>query len=486
MQGRGRTAIVADECFEGRTFLKTMLQSEGFAVRLAENGNEVLSLLREDSSVSLVLLDVRMPEKNGVDTLCELRREHRKLPVILVSGRPVSQAVLNTIQEHEARYIDKTFLPERLMIALESDLPDLQSPSGRDLFLGTPKADQAGSRSFLGKIANLIKQVGHANVPVLLQGETGVGKEVLARSIHASSPRAKKPFVKINCAAFPSDLVESELFGHERGAFSGAVAQRQGLFETAHGGTILLDEIGDMEIHLQAKLLQVLQDGEFRRIGGRELVRVDVRIMAATHQNLRQSIVDGLFREDLYYRLNVVNLEIPPLRERREEILSLAEYFLRKYQPIDRAPLSIPPILSDAMLSYAWPGNVRELENTMRRYLILRDPFRLSQDLRSFKPNREKDEQGLVADQDENQSDGGPDHGNALQRAEQAKREAESEVLLAALESTHWNRKKAAELLSVDYKAFLYKMKKLGLDAQNKTKRKGSATEGKWLGSLSA
>ena len=208
---------------------------------------------------------------------------------------------------------------------------------------------------------------------MLIQGETGVGKEVFARELHAHSPRAKRSFLKLNCAALPSELVESELFGYERGAFTGAFQRKPGMFEQADGGTIMLDEIGDMDFKLQAKLLQVLQDHEFQRVGGKGCIRVDVRVIAATHCDLEQAIAEDRFREDLFYRLNVVSVRVPPLRERREDILAMAEFLARKHAPPGAAPPPIPPSLQEMFLAYDWPGNIRELENVIRKFLIFRD-----------------------------------------------------------------------------------------------------------------
>src|SRR5438270_3877685 len=212
----------------------------------------------------------------------------------------------------------------------------------------------------------LVSQIGQSEALVLIQGETGSGKEVIARELHAQSQRANKPFLKLNCAALPSELVESELFGYERGAFTGAFQKKAGMFELANGGTILLDEIGDMDVRLQAKLLQVLQDHEFQRIGGKETIKVDVRIMAATHRDLERAIIDRTFREDLYYRLNVINIQLPPLRDRREDIVPMAEYLLKKHS-VPGKPVSLTAELKQAMMSYRWTGNVRELENTIRK-----------------------------------------------------------------------------------------------------------------------
>jgi two-component system response regulator AtoC len=314
------------------------------------------------------------------------------------------------------------------------------------------------------EIHSLVGQIGWSEAPVLIQGETGTGKEVLARELHAQSPRANRAFLKLNCAALPSELVESELFGYERGAFTGAFQKKAGMFEMADGGTILLDEIGDMDIRLQAKLLQVLQDREFQRIGGRETTKVDVRVMAATHRNLEAAIGERTFREDLFYRLNVINLVLPPLRERPEDIIQLAEFLMAKH--CSRG-VPMPPISADlerTMLSYSWPGNVRELENVVRRFLILRDADMLARELRNAAVRRSEPihitAQAKPRAEAASVASGAP----ILQQVTKAKQQAEIDAILAALNSTRWNRKRAAEILEIDYKALLYKMKKLGVE----------------------
>src|SRR5437879_406179 len=262
--------------------------------------------------------------------------------------------------------------------ALNGHVPDILGEQDRHLKGDHPLAGSIRVKS----VEPLLRQIGGSEIPVLIQGETGVGKEVIARQLCAQSPRADKVFLKLNCAALPSELVESELFGYERGAFTGAFQKKPGMFEMADGGTILLDEIGDMDFKLQAKLLQVLQDQEFQRLGGKETIRVDVRVIAATHCDLENAIAEGRFREDLYYRLNVVTIPVPPLRERTDEILTLAEFFLKKHARPGMAPLPVTPALHQALIAHYWPGNIRELENVMRKYLVIRDADMIGDDLR--------------------------------------------------------------------------------------------------------
>jgi two-component system response regulator AtoC len=296
----------------------------------------------------------------------------------------------------------------------------------------------------------------------LIQGETGTGKEVLARELHAHSPRANQAFLKLNCAALPFELVESELFGYERGAFTGAFQKKAGMFELADGGTILLDEIGDMDVRLQSKLLQVLQDQQFQRIGGKEMISVDVRVLAATHRDLEKAIADRSFREDLYYRLNVINLVLPSLRERKDDIIPLAEFLLKRHAPEKGSAALLTWELKEALFNYSWPGNVRELENVIRKLLVLRDPELIARELHMKTRRRpvvsvSVTEQRLLAAPE-------PENSAILEQVTLAKQQAETEAILSALNATRWNRKKAAAMLKIDYKALLYKMKKLGVE----------------------
>jgi two-component system response regulator AtoC len=294
---------------------------------------------------------------------------------------------------------------------------------------------------------------------VLIQGESGVGKEVVARSIHLNSFRREKPFVKVNCAALPPELLESELFGYEKGAFTGAYRQKPGKFELANGGTILLDEISEMNLSLQGKLLQVLQDREFWRLGGKKDIRVDVRVLVATNKNIEEGVKNGRFREDLYYRLNVVNITIPPLRERKEEIPIFVEYFLDKFSK--KYQKKVNPLsdkMMKAFLRHHWLGNVRELENVIQRFVVLGNEKAIIEELT---PITQED------------SISGKRGGKVLTEKtwpslkevnREAVKKAESEIILKALDMTNWNRKKAADKLNISYKALLYKIKETGLD----------------------
>jgi transcriptional regulator with PAS, ATPase and Fis domain len=297
------------------------------------------------------------------------------------------------------------------------------------------------------RIIDISRHVASTDVPVLILGESGVGKEVIASFIHEQSNRSDGPFIKVNCAALPHELLESELFGYERGAFTGAIRDKMGKFEQADKGTLLLDEIGEMSPHLQAKLLHVLQDGEFSRLGGKRSVKVNVRVLAATNKKLKEAVLKGEFRNDLYFRLNVIKLEVPPLRERREDIPLLCNHFVDKYRERYQSPVQqFPKDLMESFLRYDWPGNVRQLENVVKRYLILPDSD-VASELRSA-----SSESAAPVIQTSNVS--------LKEVAGQAAEIAEKEVVLRMLEETGWNRKESARRLRISYKALRNKLKK--------------------------
>ena len=469
-QREGHTILVGEDELDVRGYIEMSLKCLGYGVELAQDGEEVINFLRSPTSeVSVVLLDLMMPQCDGLEALRAIRQLAPNLPIIMVSGVSSMAQVVTAMKYGATDFLCKPIahgdLKAAVSRALEQRVLNGRSPTIQPS--GSKTSALIGGTPRMQEIRAMILPIGRSGVPVLIQGETGSGKEVLARELHLNSARANQLFLKLNCAALPSELVESELFGYERGAFTGAFQRKAGMFEMANGGTILLDEIGDMDIRLQAKLLQVLQDHEFQRIGGKEVIKVDVRVMSATHRNLEKAIADGTFREDLYYRLNVINLSLPPLRERKDDIPSLAEHLLRKYLPTGSPPLVITPELKQALLNYHWPGNVRELENVMRRYIVLCDYRLIVSELHRL-TLRKPVAMGTGGDAYQAVvSHPAPPAGERtpiLEQVNKLKQQAESEAILAALNSTRWNRKEAAALLKIDYKALLYKMKKLGLD----------------------
>jgi two-component system response regulator AtoC len=459
----GHTILLGEDDLEVRNYLEIALKCEGYTVELAQDGEEVLAHLQErDTAISVILLDVVMPRRDGLDALKEIRRVNKDVPIIMFSGDPspvnIVEAMKNGANDFVAKPISHEDLRKVLRSAIQARPADPAEPPERN----APPCGNifVGNNPRMKELQVLVAQIGWSDAPVLINGETGVGKEVFARELHARSQRAKRPFLKLNCAALPSELVESELFGYERGAFTGAFQKKPGMFELADSGTILLDEIGDMDFKLQAKLLQFLQDHEFQRLGGRETVHVDVRVIAATHRDLAKAIAEDTFREDLYYRLNVFSLRVPTLRERKDDTVATAEFLMKKHAKPGAALPVITPSLKQAFLNYDWPGNVRELENVVRKFLVLRDPEMIVRELhREAKPPSHASLLRAASAEDDSQAEA-----TILEQVTNAKQRAERTVILAALNSTHWNRKKAAILLKIDYKALLYKMKVLGIE----------------------
>jgi DNA-binding NtrC family response regulator len=507
-----RTILVAGEEAEVRKYLGEAIPSRGFELKFPRSSETTATrIAMESDDADLLLLDFAKPFHDGFLTLQEFRRLRPDFPVIAFSTTDSSRDIVQALRNGANDFLVKPETSRDFVNAIERVLPQESTTDEDCSFL-------ALQGSWSSKIELLLDRASSSIVPLLLRGETGVGKEVIARKFHQRSPRSRGPFLKINCAALPSELIESELFGYERGAFTGAFKTTPGKFELANGGTILLDEIGDMDVRLQAKLLQVLQDKEFMRIGAREVSRVDVRVMAATHCDLEAAISQGSFREDLYYRLNIIDVHIPPLRERSDEILPLAETFLRRHATPECPAPEITLMLQRALLDHDWPGNIRELENVMQKFLILRNANWIAEELvsqsRRKKPRlntravapanvrlQELSESSAIrnalnaaqwdrqraarllsmdaatletrmkelaihygpvpvydaAEKAENQT------ASILSEVDVARKAAESEAIIAALNSSHWNRKQAAAVLGIDYKALLYKMKKLAI-----------------------
>jgi two-component system response regulator AtoC len=453
-----QTILVGEDESVVRGFLDMTLRSQGYNVEMAGDGNEVLARLREPLPVDAVLLDVMMPSRDGLETLREIRRLDSNLPVIMLSCLSTPVTVVEAMKVGASDFLAKPVTHEHLRLALKKVLEGGGTQPEQPCLPSHHDANGTfyGSHKEMREIQEAVRRISSSNCPIVIQGETGTGKEMLARDLHAQSPLAQKPFIKLNCASVPAELMESELFGYERGAFTGAYRRKPGIFDLADGGTLLLDEIGDMESRLQAKLLQVLQDQEYRRLGGSETVRVDVRVIAATHRDLEQAMLNNEFRQDLFYRLNVFSFHLPPLRQRREDLPGIAGFLLRKHAGTESSEALLTPSLLNAFAGYDWPGNIRELENVIRKLIVLRSPDAITDDLAKAKRCRTPAAPREASDDSISPAD-------VLGHVARHKEERETEAILVALNSSRWNRKQAAALLKIDYKALLYKMKKLGI-----------------------
>jgi two-component system response regulator AtoC len=462
--------VLAVDDAEGiRTYLKNLLSLKGYDVLLAETGSRALELLQQGAQPEVVILDVMMPGMDGIETLRRIRELRPEVPVIMLSVVGKAQTIVEAMNLGAADYLNKPFEEEELEIAIQRVLETENLKAEREELRERLRVhEEKELEGFLWASAPLVRireilaQVADADVTVLIHGESGVGKEVIARTLHELSNRRDAAFVKVNCAALPEDLLESELFGYEKGAFTGAHGRKAGKFEIADRGTIFLDEIGEMSPPLQAKLLQVLQDGEFSRLGGQTDVRVDVRVVAATNRNLEEMVQSGRFREDLFYRLNVVNVWVPPLRERRDEIPVLAEHFLRRYsRKYAREYRPISERLMRGFLEYAWPGNVRELENVVKRIVVLQSEDTIAEEI--FGARRPAESPTAAAARVVSEVNLDSEHISLREVGRRAAREAEREALRRVLYQTNWNRKKAARILEVSYKTLLQKIKECGL-----------------------
>jgi two-component system response regulator AtoC len=456
--------LVVDDEPSIRKVLQTLLEVDGHTVDTASNGKEALARVGNGHRPDLIILDVLMPEMDGIETLRQLMQLDRTLNVIMLSCSNEVTTVVEAIRIGAMDYLTKPFEKPELEAAFLKCRQKQQLRSENEALRDycealTEDISFLASSPQMLKIRQQILQIAPVDVPVFISGESGVGKEVVSRMIHLRSTRKQQAFVKVNCAALPGELLESELFGYEQGAFTGAVRAKPGKFELANRGTIFLDEIAEMSPHLQAKLLHVLQDGQFSRLGARAVVNVDVRVLAATNVDVKEAMRTGRFREDLYYRLNVLSIHIPPLRERTSEIPLLFRHFLVKY--VEKYAKSAPEPskhLLEAALRYPWPGNLRELENFVKRYVILED------DEGSFRELVEMTgQQQRIAPRDEAVPAPKEQGLKALVRG--LKDEAEMEAIADALEKTNWCRKDAARMLGISYKALLYKMRQFNLDS---------------------
>ena len=365
--------LVVDDELNMRLVLKALLNKEGYDVATASDGVEALKVLKS-GGVEVVVTDLKMPKLDGVGLLERVIRDYPSTPVIIITAHGTIATAVDALKKGAFDYITKPFERDELKNIIHKAIRTRRL-NEEELLVSPDDIDRQGiigSSEPMVKIYDTIKRVATTTTTVLISGETGTGKDLIAYAIHRNSPRRDNPFVKINCAAIAENLIESELFGYEKGAFTGAVSTKPGRFELADKGTLFLDEVGEIPRDMQVKLLRVIQDHEFERVGGLRTIKVDVRLIAATNRNLLQDVKDGRFREDIYYRLNVFPTHLPPLRERREDILPLTDYFIEKFNgKLDREVKNIDSRVKDILVSYDWPGNIRELENFIERIVLM-------------------------------------------------------------------------------------------------------------------
>ena len=491
--------LIVDEDVSLSRFLQSFLTRRNYDVSAAASGDEAIRMFRVYDP-ALVLLDA-MPNLAGIETLERLKQIKPEVAVIMTSATSNPEVIFKASKLGAEDYLVKPFDPAEVdrrigkileKLRVTNEVVQLRDQVRRNhdfvaLFGTSPKMEE---------VKETIEQVADTTATVLIRGESGTGKEVVARMIYAQSSRREKPFVKVNCAAIPNELLESELFGYEPGAFTGANRQKLGKFDQAHGGTIFLDEISEMHPALQAKLLHVLQDGEFARLGGKRDIAVDVRVLAATNKPLERAVGEGLFREDLFYRLNVVTIHIPPLRERQSEIPVFLDYFLHKYSEFyGKNPPAFSEYAVQRMIEYTWPGNIRELENLVKRYVIVGNEAQIIRELSTHKPvisslTGASPIWGLPKDapappppaQAETAArvtpmppkpSNGDESLSLLEIGRRAAMAAEREAIERVLNQTRWNRRQAAKILKISYKALLNKLKVI--EEQNAAQQRKSS-----------
>ena len=495
--------MVVDDDLAMCNFLRTFLGSRGYGALAVSNADEAVRRFHADRPAA-VLLDVVMPgSMDGLGALEAFKKIDKDVPIIVISGQGRTNIVVQAMKLGATDFICKPFEEAELEVVIGNALKQRQltrevASLRQQLKEQSTCTMISGDSEAMREVRELISRVADTDITVLVRGESGTGKELVARALHGGSLRKDKPFVKVNCAALPTELLESELFGFEKGAFTGAMQHKPGKFEFANHGTMFLDEIGDLSFPLQAKLLQVLQDGEFSRLGGKADVHVDVRVIAATNADLEQAVLDGRFREDLYFRLNVVTITVPPLRERRDQIPDLTDYFLKKYSVQYNKPMASVSVETAALfMTYEWPGNVRQLENLIKRVVVLGTEVPIIRELQQAPmPFPARPAMAMIPERPlaapvppvppvpaaappANGITAVPPLGRPLGTpavamtpgsyslkdiSRTAAREAERELILRMLTRTRWNRKEAAEHLGISYKALLYKIKESGLD----------------------
>jgi DNA-binding NtrC family response regulator len=457
----GAVLIIDDEA-EIRESLQTLLELEGFAVETAATGEAGLQRTGEHP-FDLILLDLTLPGRNGMEILAEIRAHETGLPVIMITAFGTVENAVRAMQGGAVNFVQKPWDNEKLLADVRAAV-GWRRAEEENVQLKRALKQRYNFENIVGKsepmlkIFDLVAQVANSRSTVLLQGESGTGKEIIAKALHLNSPRHDRPFVPVNTGSMPTDLLESTLFGHVKGAFTSAIASKKGLFEIADRGTLFLDEIATMSLETQAKILRVLQDRRFMHLGGVQEMQVDVRIIAATNIDLRQLVREGRFREDLFYRLNVINIELPPLRQRREDIPLLVQFFLKKYaEENDRPVRRITPEALRPLMSYSWPGNVRELENVIERAVVLSSGPDITIDLL---PDNLLGRGSALTLHDP------PTDASLFEIVE----DVEKRIISDMLEKCNWNQTEAAERFKVPLSTLNQKIRRLNIEIKKKTR----------------
>ena len=464
--------LVVDDEHSMREFLEIMLGKEGYQVATAGGGGEAIDLLKKND-FDLVITDIRMKEIDGLEVLKKCKELHPSTIVIMISAYASTSTAVEAMKWGAYDYLPKPFKVKEIKAVIQDALQAAQAQESQEIaVLDTPSDTDfhgiVGESPEIKKILELLPRIAAATSNVLITGESGTGKELIAKAIHRESPRKDKPFVTVNCGSVPETLMESELFGHKKGSFTGATTTRSGLFEAAHGGTLFLDEIAELPPPVQVKLLRAVQEKTFKMVGGSEEISVDARIISATNRDLEREVMEGTFREDLYYRLNVINIHMPPLRDRPDEIPLLAQHFLEKYsREMAKDIRKMSSFALDILKSYNFPGNIRELENIIERSvaletsnIVLPDSLTLS----SFKQTQVTSQADTIS---LTLAQGGIDLDNVLGQLEK-------DLLQQALDRTRGAKQKAADLLGISFRSFRYRLAKYGLAGEEDDAEEGN------------
>jgi len=446
MKKKAKIIVIDDEAII-RDSLREWLGEVGHQVLTAENGAQALEIIEREKP-NIAIVDLVMPGMDGIELLNKAKEIAPRLEAVIVTAYASIPTAIAAIRAGAYDYVEKPFCPEKMELLIDKII-EHQKVVEENIFLHQQLEERYRFENIIAKspkmqqVTEVIKVIAKSNATMLITGESGTGKELVARAIHSQSYRKDKPFVAVSCAALPESLLESELFGHEKGSFTGAHAQRRGKFEVAHRGTLFLDEIGEMSANIQVHLLRVLEEKEFNRVGGNELIKVDVRVISATNRDMKKAVAGGQFREDLYYRLNVVTIELPPLRERQEDIPLLAHHFLKKFALENQKEVTdFSPEATDFLLKYEWPGNVRELENAIERAVILaKNPYIDAADLPMESPKLARQA-----------------------TPEQSLEDVEKNHILRVLEENNRNYSQAARVLGISRVTLYNKVKTYGLN----------------------